>query len=276
MNWLFPNIPVAIRGGGDLGSGVAYRLHQAGFPMLITELAQPLLVRRAVAFGSAVIEGQITIDGVTARLAHTPDDLATIHAAGEIAAAVDPDGKLLTEYDPVVIVDARMRKIDPGPQPGRPRLVIGLGPGFSAPQNCDAVIETNRGHYLGKVIWEGQAQADTGVPGRVLSRTSDRVLRAPVDGVVSSSAAIGQQLNPGERIALVGATEVSAPFAGVLRGLVHDGLQVRAGAKIGDLDPRADPAYCFTISEKSLAIGGGVLEAILASPSIREIIRQGV
>lgn len=271
----FGAIRVAIRGGGDLGSGVAYRLHKVGFPVLITELPQPLLVRRAVAFGSAAVEGVITVEGVTARRAASIDEALAVQAAGEIAVLIDPEGYWLPPYDPVVLIDARMLKRDPGPQPVRAPLVIGLGPGFVAPHNCDAVLETNRGHNLGRVIWQGAAEPDTKLPGRVGDKVAERVLRAPVSGIVRGLASIGDRLHTGDPIAEVAGQIVTAPFDGVLRGLVHDGLHVEAGMKIGDLDPRGERAYCFTISEKSLALGGAALEAVLSHPEVRKRIRPG-
>lgn len=265
----FARVRIALRGGGDLGSGVAYRLYKAGFPVLITELAHPLLVRRAVSFGSAALEGAITVEDVTARRVESVSAALDVQAAGEIPVLVDPDGEHLAEYAPVVLVDARMMKRDPGVQPGEAALVVGLGPGFEAPRNCDAVIETNRGHFLGRAIWQGGAEPDTGKPGRVQGHTADRVVRAPTSGTVRGLAAIGDALQGGDPIAEVGGETVSAPFDGMLRGLVHDGLAVQAGTKIGDVDPRAVRAHCFTISEKSLAIGGGVLEAVLSAPAVR-------
>lgn len=272
--WPFERIRVAIRGGGDLGSGVAYRLHQAGFPIFITELDRPHLVRRAVSFGSAVIEGAITVEGITARRADDLRAALAIQQAGEIPVLVDPDGHCIGEYSPAVLVDARMLKTDPGQQPVRPLLLIGLGPGFHAPLNCDVAIETNRGHNLGRAIYQGVAEEHTHLPGTVQGHTADRVLRAPADGVVTALAAIGDTVRAGDPIARVGQTIISAPFDGVLRGLIHDGIPVEAGRKIGDLDPRARREYCFTISEKSLAVGGGVLEAILSGPAIRDLVDE--
>lgn len=271
-DWPFAPIRVAIRGGGDLGSGVAYRLRQAGFPVLIAELAKPLLVRRTVCFGSAVIEGQIEVDGLTARHVETLDDARLAQRAQHIPVVVDPEGILLADYDPAVLIDARMLKRDPGPQPVDAPLTIGLGPGFVAPDNCHAVIETNRGHDLGRVIWQGAAEPDTAQPGQMMGRTFERVLRAPTDGVLTSIARIGTPLQAGDPVAQVGAETLHAPFDGVLRGLIHDGSSVHKGLKIGDLDPRADPDFVFTISDKALAIGGGALEAILVSPVIRQMV----
>ncbi|GAB4478188.1 MAG: selenium-dependent molybdenum cofactor biosynthesis protein YqeB [Anaerolineae bacterium] len=271
--WPFSHIRVAVRGGGDLGSGVAYRLHRAGFPVLITELEAPLLVRRAVSFGSAAVQGMITVDGVTARRVSHPGEVSLLQQQGEVPVICDPDGELLQEYAPVVLVDARMLKADPGVQPVQALLTIGLGPGFEAPLNCDVAVETNRGHNLGRVIWHGSPEPDTRLPGAMKGIVEKRVLRAPTAGLVKGLAPIGSRLAEGDPVAAINGEIITAPFEGVLRGLIHENVPVRPGMKIGDLDPRAEPAYCFTISEKSLAIGGGVLEAILSSPAIRALVQ---
>ena len=274
--WPLRAVRVALRGGGDLGSGVAYRLHRAGFPVLILELPAPLLVRRTVAYGSAVVEGTITVDGITARRVSSVSEALQVQGAGEIAVLADPQMESVTEYNPAVVIDARMCKIPPESLPFKPTLLIGLGPGFTASVDCDVVIETNRGHHLGRVIEQGQAEADTGVPGSMQGRTVSRVLRAPTSGHVQALESIGTMLQEGQPVAHIGEHVLTAPFAGVLRGLIHEQVLAKAGEKVGDVDPRADPSYCFTISEKSLAIGGGVLEAVLASAAIREIILSSI
>jgi xanthine dehydrogenase accessory factor len=272
-DFIFGEIRIAIRGGGDLGSGVAYRLFRCGFPVLITELAHPLLLRRAVSFGSAVIQDEITVEGVTARRAGSLAEALAVQAAGCIPVLVDPEGECLAGYEPIALIDARMLKRGPGESPVRPPLVIGLGPGFTAPDNCDAAVETNRGHRLGRVIRVGSAQPDTGLPGGVMGHREDRVLRAPVGGLVVGMAAVGSVVQEGQPVAMVRDRYVTAPFEGVLRGLVHDGVEVGAGVKIADVDPRADPRNSFTISEKALAVGGGAVEAMLSSPAIREHLK---
>jgi xanthine dehydrogenase accessory factor len=269
MNSLFTGIRIAIRGGGDLGSGAAYRLHRSGFPVLIIELEQPLLVRRAVCFGSAIPAGLITIEGVTARRAASIEEVFALLSAGEIPVATDPENTIIRAFNPTVMIDARMLKDEPGEPPVEALLHIGMGPGFEAPVNCDAVVETNRGHHLGRVIWQGGAEPDTNVPGQVLGKEASRVLRAPVSGVIHTLAEIGTVMQEGQPIASVNGKTIVAPFAGVLRGLIHDGTTVAAGLKIGDIDPRAKPDYAFTISDKSLAVGGGVLEAVLSSPVVQ-------
>ncbi len=255
---------VAIRGGGDLASGIAYRLHRAGFPVLILELQHPMLVRRSVSFGSAIAEGSIVVEGVTALQVSSVDEAITIQGKEQIPVLVDPDADSLESYRPSVLIDARMLKTAPAAHLFRAELSIGLGPGFTSPDHCDAVIETNRGHHLGRVIWQGSAEADTSLPEQVMGHESPRVLRAPEEGRVRSLASIGNILEAGDAIARVGDHLITAPFRGVLRGLIADDQYVPAGIKIGDIDPRADRSYAFEISDKSLAIGGGVLEAILS------------
>ncbi len=258
-----------IRGGGDLASGVAYRLYRSGIAVLITEIAQPLMVRRLVSFGEAVYSGSITVEGITARRANTPQEAEAILAHGEIAVLVDPQAEIRHQLHPDVIIDARMIKRAPDLPLDAADLVIGLGPGCVAGENCHVAIETNRGHYLGRVIWSGSPQADTGIPGEINSRKNSRVLRAECAGELQVIAPIGELVQEGQLLAKIGSQEVRAPFPGILRGIAHPGIQAWPGLKIGDVDPRADPAYATLISEKSLAIGGGVLEAILSQSELR-------
>ena len=272
---LFGSIKVVIRGGGDLGSGVAYRLVRAGFPVLIAELAQPQLVRRRVSYGSAVIEGEMEVEGLRAIRVAALDAAQTAQTDGLLPVIVDPDGVMFAEYAPAVLVDARLLK-KAVEQPYAAPLTIGLGPGFQAGLNCDAVIETNRGHNLGRVITQGAPEPNTGIPGQIAGKTVDRVLRSPSDGIVRGLVPIGAQVEPGQTVAEVDGMQVVAPFAGVLRGLVHDGLSVHQGMKIGDVDARGKEANCLTISDKALAVGGGVVEAVFGSPVIRALIYQSV
>jgi xanthine dehydrogenase accessory factor len=190
-------------------------------------------------------------------------------AAGDIPVLIDPEGSALAVLQPVVVIDARMEKRNPGTRLSDAPLVLALGPGYSAGVDCHAVIETNRGHSLGRVIWQGSAEPDSGEPGSIGLKTHTRVLRAPADGHVRAHAAIGDVIGQGALIATVGSAELRAPFAGALRGLIHERVRVRTGMKIGDLDPRALPGHCFTLSDKALAVGGGVLEAVLSAPQVR-------
>lgn len=254
---------VLIRGAGDLASGVAWRLRRCGFPVVMTEIERPLVVRRTVAFAEAVFAGQATVEGVTAQRATDVAEARRLLAAGAIPVLVDPDADCRAELRPAVLVDAIMAKVNTGSAIDHAPLVVGLGPGFVAGRDCHAVIETNRGHDLGRVIWQGAAEPDTKTPGEVGGYKGARVLRAPADGHVYAHAAIGDPVGEGQVIAQVDGAPVVAPFGGVLRGIVHPSVAVHTGMKIGDLDARAERRYCFTISEKSLAIAGGVLEAIL-------------
>jgi xanthine dehydrogenase accessory factor len=260
---------VLIRGGGDLASGVAVRLHHSGFEVMLTELPTPLVVRRTVSFAEAVSDGSKEVEGITAILIRTPGEVREFVRAGNIPVLVDPDLTYLKEVRPDVVVDARMRKKPPAEGKELATLVIGLGPGFIAGENCHTVIETNRGHNLGRVIWAGPPQEDTGIPGMVQGFASERILRAPEDGKLVTGAKIGDEIKNGTVIALVGSQAILAPFDGVLRGLIKPGTQVIKGMKIGDVDPRDDSSICTLISDKSRAVGGGVLEAILACPDLR-------
>ncbi len=267
---LFDRVTVVVRGGGDLASGAIYRLAKAGFPILVTELARPLVIRRAAAFASAIFEGQVTLEGLIARRIETAADAAAVWASGDIPVLADEAGDSLRTLRPVVVIDARMAKRNLGTTLDDAPLVVALGPGFVAGQDCHAVIETNRGHSLGRVIGSGAAEPDTGQPGSVQGHVADRVLRAPAAGVVTPHAAIGDLLHQGDRVASVADQPVYAPFDGVLRGLIHPSVPVKPGLKIGDIDPRAIREHCFSISDKALAIGGGVLEAVLSAPQVRE------
>jgi xanthine dehydrogenase accessory factor len=261
---------IVVRGGGDLASGVVYRLYRAGIKVVITELSQPLVVRRLVSFAEAIYRGQFCVEGVESRRVESVSDALRMAEQGIVPVLIDPVGSEIRKLNPLVVVDARMLKKAPSPLDFQMPLLIGLGPGFYAGENCQAVIETNRGHMLGRVFWEGAVQLDTGIPEAVAQFQSERVLRSPEAGKLIPFVEIGDHLEQGERIAQIGDSLLFAPFKGVLRGLLYPGLMVKRGMKIGDLDPRDDPQYCTKISEKSLAIGGGVLEAVLTIPEIRD------
>ncbi len=260
--YLFPNTLALIKGGGDLGTGVAWRLHKAGLPVVITELAQPLVVRRTVAFASAVYDGEIAVEGVTAWRAETLDEARRLLADEMIPVLVDPECRSRAELRPTVLIDAVMAKRNTGTRRADAPLVIALGPGFTPGVDCHCVIETQRGHNLGRVLWNAPAEPNTGVPGEIGGKSSERVLRAPAAGRITSRKKIGDWVQQGEIVARVNGSEIRAPFDGVLRGLAHDGLTVPAGLKVGDVDPRARREHCFTLSDKALALGGGALEAV--------------
>jgi xanthine dehydrogenase accessory factor len=260
---MFIDCRVLIKGAGDLATGVAWRLWRAGFSVMMTELAQPLALRRCVSFAEAIYAGETQVEGITARRVKGSRAVIDAWAQGVIPVIVNDDVSLHEQLQPEVVVDATMAKQNRGTRLDDAPLVIGLGPGYTAGVDVHVVIETNRGHYLGRALWSGSAQADTGTPGVIAGVETERVVRAPAQGVFTSSRKIGEQIRLGETLGWVGKTPVLAPLSGVLRGLIHDGVLVDHGLKIGDIDPRGDANYCYTISEKSLAIGGGVLEAIL-------------
>jgi len=259
---------ILIRGGGDLASGVAMRLYRAGLNIAITELSQPLAVRQTVSFASAIYEKEITVEGIKAHLANDPADALSILnllVKRQIPVLSDPDCIAARNLNPLAIVDGRMMKRPPEALSHRALLYLGLGPGFTAPLNCHAVIETQRGHTLGRVIWEGSTLNDTSKP----EGDPRRVLRAPQDGIVINRKQIGDHCEPDEVIAEINGVPIKSPFKGVVRGLIHSGLVVKHGMKIGDVDPRDDVRLCQLVSEKALAIGGGVLEALLTRPEVR-------
>lgn len=265
----FDGALILIKGAGDLATGVAYRLHRAGFPLVMTELPEPIVVRRAVAFAEAVYAGQASVEGLVARRAADAAEAAALAQQGVIPVLVDPATTCLGALAPVVLVDAIMAKRNTGTRLTDAPLVVGLGPGFVAGIDCHAVIETNRGHWLGRVYWTGSAEPNTGIAAPVAGYTAERVLRAPCDGQIETFCEIGDAVRQGQLVAAVAGQGVAAPFDGMVRGLIYPGLVVRAGLKIGDVDPRARREHCFTISDKSLAVGGGVLEAVLSSPAVR-------
>ncbi len=257
-------VKVLVRGAGDLASGVGYAFAKAGFQVLMTEIPAPTVIRRTVAFAEAVYEGQIEIEGVQGILV-TRDTYQESIDYGKIGIVVDPEASIRKAYQPDILVDGILAKTNVG---GTDILdapiVLALGPGFEAGRDCHRVIETKRGHYLGRVIESGSAIENTGIPGIVEGRGLERVLYSPEAGKVRHFRKIGDVVEEGELLAEVGDAGVTAPFRGVLRGLIREGLEVPARMKIGDVDPRLDPEYCFTISEKAKAIGRGALEAALA------------
>lgn len=261
---------ILIRGGGDLASGVALRLHRVGFQAVILELPAPLAVRRTVCFSEAVYEGMYTVEDVTARLV-SADQFQVALEAGEIPVLIDPQANVLrnqflTSPQSTFVVDARLLKSAPEPLAMDVALHIGLGPGFCAGDNCHAVIETRRSHTLGRVLWSGETQPDSGQP----EGDPRRVLRAPISGNVNPLKQIGEHCKEGEVIAVISHGDdvrdqysVISPFDGILRGLIHPHVMVTEGMKIGDIDPRDDLSICSLVSDKALSVGGGVLEAIL-------------
>ncbi|HEX6482225.1 MAG TPA: selenium-dependent molybdenum cofactor biosynthesis protein YqeB [Ktedonobacteraceae bacterium] len=261
---------VALKGAGDLATGVIHRLVRAGFPVMTTELPQPTVLRRTVAFAEAVTSGEMMVEGVTAQRADSREDIQEALKNGLVPVVVDPDGILLKQMHPTVLVEATLSKHNSGITIASAPIVIALGPGYEAGKDAHAVIETNRGHNLGRVYLDGNAEPNTGVPGTIAGYSSERLLRAPCAGMIYGIRQIGDTVQAGETVAFVKANAASnddmpviAAISGILRGLVRNGLVVSPGMKIGDIDPRAVREHCFTISDKSRAIAGGVLEAVM-------------
>lgn len=281
------NIAV-VRGGGDLGTGAALRLQRAGWRVLVTEIARPLVIRRGAALATAVYDGTIEVEGTVGERIGRAAEADRVWAADRIPVLIDPDHTRSAQLHPSVIVDAIMAKRNTGSRIDEAAIVIGLGPGFTAGVDCHAVVETQRGHHLGRVYYRGTAAADTGTPGKLGGQDALRVLRAPTAGVFYGQRKIGEAVKAGEvvgrvievdgsltdsaawRLSTVDrdssrplGTVVRTSIDGMLRGILHDGLTVSAGLKIADVDPRAEVSYCFTVSDKAWAVGGGVVEAAL-------------
>lgn len=255
---------IVIKGAGEMASGIAHRLYKAGLTrILMTDIEQPLAVRRTVVFCEAVYEGKIEVEGVQADLLRDVADVNRVWEQREIAVLVDPDGTQATKVRPHVVVDAIMAKTETSTAASEATLVIGVGPGFVAGQDVHVVIESNRGHNMGKVIWSGSAEPyNGGTPAPTMGYATERVLRSPRAGKVRHQRKIGEQVKKGDVILHVNETPVIAEIDGVLRGLIRD-IIVREDEKIGDIDPRGRIEYCYTVSDKARAIGGGVLEAIM-------------
>lgn len=258
-----PDNLVVVRGGGDLGTGVALRLWRCGLKVIILETPRPVAVRRSVSFAEAVYEGQMAVEEVSGVLV-TIADLLEGGVRERLLVAVDPEARSLPELAPCAVVDAIMAKRNVGTRLEMASTVIALGPGFRAGRDVHAVVETNRGPHLGRVIWCGCAQLNTGSPGEVGGQAANRVLRAPNNGVLRTQRSIGDIVDAGDLIAEVDGTVIVAPFRSLLRGLIRDGMEVTSYMKIGDIDPRLDPSLCTLVSDKALAVAGGVLEAILS------------
>ncbi len=257
------NLKVLIKGAGEMATGIAHRLFMANIKQIVmTEMPEPLTVRRTVAFSEAVHEGSCVVEGVTAQLTMSADEIHKAWKANKIAVIVDPEWTIVNELRPGVVIDAIMAKRNKGTKKGEAPVVIGVGPGFSAPDIVHAAIESNRGHNLGRVFYSGATEPHTGIPGAVMGFTTERVLRSPHTGLVRHVKTIGDRVKQGETVMFVDATPITAPFDGVLRGLIRE-IHVGANEKIGDIDPRAIREHCYTITEKARAIGGGVLEAVL-------------
>ena len=255
---------VLIKGAGDLASGIGCRLHRCGFELLMTDIAVPTTVRRTVAFSRAVYEGQAMVEEITGVLCHNLKEIQEAAARDQVAVMVDEECKIREVWKPDVIVDAIIAKKNIGTQITDGETVIGVGPGFTAGVDCHVVVETKRGHDLGRCIWEGSAVPNTGVPGMIGGYDKERIIRAVSDGIFKGAVSIGDLVEKGTVVGYSGSDPIYAQIDGVVRGLLQDGVEAVKGMKSGDIDPRGNVDHCFTVSDKAASIGGGVLEAILS------------
>ncbi|WP_409968893.1 selenium-dependent molybdenum cofactor biosynthesis protein YqeB [Bengtsoniella intestinalis] len=254
---------VLIRGAGDLASGIALRLWQCGFQVVMTDLPHPTAIRRTVAFSEALLLGEVTVETVTAQKAESATHAKALLSAGILPVLADPETTCRKALTPSVVVDAILAKKNLGTTTQDAPVVIGVGPGFTAGVDCHAVVESMRGHTLGRVYYRGSALPNTGIPGLIGGFSGERVLRAPADGVFTPICAIGDTVTEGDVMATVDGVPMYATLTGTLRGILPSGTTVHKGLKSGDIDPRCEPFHCHTVSDKALSIAGGVLEAIL-------------
>ena len=254
---------VVIKGAGDLATGIAYRLKRCGFNIVMTEINKPTTVRRTVAFSQAIFDGEIEIEGIKGIKVKERNEIYNEIKKGNIPIVVDEEATIISILKPKVVVDAIIAKENLGTTIDDAPIVVGVGPGFEAQKDCHLVVETKRGHYLGKVIENGSAIPNTGVPGEIGGYTTERIIRATAKGKIKPIVSIGDFVKKGQVVAYIDEIEVLAKIDGIVRGILQEGIDVFKGMKSGDIDPRCERNHCFTISDKARAIGGGVLEAIM-------------
>lgn len=254
---------VVVRSGGDVASGTINRLHLCGFNVLVTEVENPTVIRRTVSYAQAVRSGEITVEGVKAVLVKDVDGIQEAFKLGNIPVIVDSGGEIINKLKPGIVIDGILAKKNLGTTKDMAPIVIALGPGFNAGVDVDAVIETSRGHNLGRTIYKGETEANTGIPGNIGGYTKERVIRSPQKGIITHIVNIADIVKKGDPVCKVGDETVFSPLDGVVRGLIENGTMVPADFKIGDVDPRGIVESCYEISDKARAISGGVLEAIL-------------
>ncbi len=254
---------ILIRGAGDIASGVAVRLYRCGYTLAMTDLNKPTSIRRTVCFSEAILHGTCTVENITAEKAASRAEAEAIWQRGHIPVFVDDEGTVLSALQPKAVVDARLAKVNLGTFITDAPIVVAVGPGFCAGTDCHAVVETQRGHYLGRTIYEGSAAPNTGVPGNIGGYTVERLIRSPKAGLFHPVHGIGDLVEAGEIVAYVDEQPVKCLVGGILRGILPEGSAVFPGMKSGDVDPRCKLEHCFCASDKALSVGGGVLEALL-------------
>lgn len=254
---------VLVRGGGDIATGTIYRLHQSGFRVIVLEIEQPTVIRHTVSVAQCIFAGKTEIEGMQAVLSKGTREAIELVNRGIVPVLIDPAAASIKELQPDVVVDAILAKKNLGTQKDWAPIVVGLGPGFTAGKDVHAVVETKRGHYLGRVYYQGEALPDTGIPGEIGGYSFERIVRSPGRGRFTPVKEIGCSVDKGDILGYVDGIPVKSPLAGVLRGMINEGVIVAENMKIGDVDPRQVAEYCRSISDKARAVGGGVLEAIL-------------
>jgi xanthine dehydrogenase accessory factor len=262
---------VVIRGGGDLATGIIHKLHRSGFKVLVLEIHRPLVIRRTVAFAQAIFSGETIVEDVKAVRVDGVEGIYKEWEKDNIPVIIDPQCNILSGIKANVLIDAIIAKKNIGTNKNMAPITIALGPGFNAGIDVDVVIETVRGHDLGKLIFEGYAEPNTGIPGIINGYGLERVIKSPADGIINNIASIGDSVKKDEVISLIGDVPVTAAIDGILRGLIMDGIEVQKGLKIADVDPRGKKEHCYTISDKARAIAGGVLEAILYMKRVKSL-----
>lgn len=263
INKRLNELVILVRGAGEMATGVSHRLASCHLKVCMIEENNPLAIRREVAFSEVVFDGEKEVEGVIAKRAELPDHIPGIWGEGKVPVLVDPEARIKDFLKPDVLIDAILAKRNLGTKMTDAPLVIGLGPGFCAGKDVHRVIETNRGHNLGRIIADGEAEPNTGIPGSIGGYTEERVIRAPTDGRLILLRNIGDSVKADETVGKIGETDVRSKISGVIRGLLRDGAEVRRGMKMGDVDPRGTRVHCYTISDKARTISGGVLQAIL-------------
>ncbi len=261
---------VVIRGAGDVATGIGHRLHMCGFKVLHLDIEKPLVVRRTVAFTQAIFNGEGQVQGVKCVITKNLEEVKAAWEKDYVAVMIDPEAKILEALKADAVVDAIIAKKNIGTNRAMAPITIGIGPGFIAGKDVDVVVESNRGHYLGTIILEGSAAANTGIPGSIAGVTSDRVIRAMSDGTMKNVKELGDIVKKGDHIAYIDQVPVEASIDGVIRGLINSGSLVHKGLKIADIDPRGEKEYVYSISEKARAIGGAVVEGILYMQKIKK------
>lgn len=265
---------VVIKGAGDLATGIGQRLKKCGFTVVMTDLAIPTAVRRTVSFSRAIYEGQAVVEGITAFYVKNEEEIEKILENGGIPVLIDPEGEIVRKWKPDIVIDAILAKKNINTKITDAPLVIAAGPGFTAGEDCHRVVETKRGHALGRVIEKGSAIPNTGIPGDIGGYTTERIIRAVKEGVFEPVAQIGDFVQKGDLVAYSGGVPIYAELTGIVRGMLQQGVWVTERMKSGDIDPRCEKEHCFTISDKARSIGGGVLEAIFSFYGMDELIKN--